>query len=568
MDKEKLKSYLTYIQTNIIENKTNQLILLGVGAFLIIMLCLAVLFYVSGFSKPPATEPLRISITPGVKTVKPTLFQKKQEKLKSVSWSINCQVVVTTSEKKRYLQKFKNCQQPLRYVLSPSGEYLLYTYKENNLTQMYLYSLVNNVEVLLDKPLTGLLDIKFTFENNLVALVDQKELFYYLVPVLYSQYPNNFDSATNTFTDVNKNKAVIDLPAFSSKYQLLKEENGKINLLDSNNKILYSLIIKDLNNLIIPQEKKNTKLSYDWRKRLIYYVDNQLKSVDYSGDNIENHSIICNDEKILPKNIHQQFLSRSPDGKILSFSLLSGEIMFFDLTKDFCENTNLTQSLDYYEKMSFSPNGQYLAFAKEGLHLYDVIKKQDNKILEYSKEDFSNSKAITGPILWSGDSKFLCLAVSKFQDDKITETKIVRTYLSSTRDNSEENVVTINSPQTPYACSPDGDKVLYINNNIINKYNITTKQNALFKSGVEIKGLTKLLWLWSGVIITDKWKSNESGQMVDLSLAPDFSVDESGKIVAFTKTDNIIELFDLTNNKPIENIFGEIKGKLLLFFQN
>lgn len=566
MDQERIKESLISIQKNFIENKTNQLILLGVGAILIATFSLLIISFASRFSQSEPETP-KIIITPIQRKPKPTISSKGPEKITSASWSLNCQVVVTTTERKRYLKKFDRCNTQLQYVISFSGNYLSYIYAQSGLAnQIYIYSLDNNVEAKLDPMIEGLLDFKFTLDNNLAVLTNQKKFTYYLIPLIYSSYPDNYETQLNEFTDVTKKKVDISLPEFSDEYASLQEDTGKINILDIQNKVRYVLLIKDLVAQIIPPEQKSNKSKYDWKKRLLYIADNKIKSMDIYGENQETHTFVCNAREVIPSELQPQFVARSPDGATLVVVQPSNEIAIFDLKKDICELTGLTQTRDYNERMAFSPNGAYVALVKEGVFIYQIDKKQSYKILQYYPLDSVKPTAITGPFVWSADSRFVCMAVSTFKGKEITQTNVVRAYFSDTFEGKEQVMTTLPSVTTPYTCSPDGEKVLYINQNSLYIYSLQNKQNSLYRSISDPGLITKLVWLRSGAILSNIWKGNDLMQFEELSLGSDFSVDEDGQYAAYTMGENTLQLFDFSKNKKIEMANGKIvHGELLIF---
>lgn len=573
MDKEKLKEYLTFVQTNIVENKTNQLILLGVSALFIVILSISILFFVSRFSKTEPTLPSKLIITP-IPT-KPTVSRSTTEKILSSSWNLNCQVVVVTTEQKRFLRRFKSCKQQLQYIISPTAKYLSYVYQENNNLQLYVYSLENNIEAVIDQPILNLLDFKFTTEDNLVVLLDQKQLSYYMIPYLYSAYPNNFNSSTGEFTDLSQKMTNISLPLFSTRYSSIKEENGQIILLDNQNKIIYTLLLKDLNEKIIPAAKKNPRINYDWNKRVLYVSKDSLKSINTEGDDEEIHSVVCEGNKVNLVEMSNRPYARSPDGKTLVFVLSSGSIAIFDLVKDVCEVTGLTQTNDFHENMAFSPSGEYLAYVNKGLHIYVLSKKQDNAVLEYSIESFERPLAITGPLLWSSDNKFICMSVSKVEGNveekqfRISDTELTRVYFNDMFQGREQSILSLQHISLPYVCSPDGEKAIYSTGTSIYKYTIQNKQNSLFKSDPLTNPDFKMIWLRSGKIVSNKWIADESMQFDDISLGADFSIDNSGTTAAYTGgsgSENLIIFYDLEKRKIKETKYGKkIEGKLLIF---
>lgn len=574
MDQEKIKGILANLQKNLIENKTNQLVLLGAGAVLVILMSFTVLFMASRYKKTEDTIPAPVPTL--IPVAKPTSVKNETEKIQSAGWSINCQVVVTTSRQKKFLRKFNHCSEKLQYIISGSGDYLVYIYQDKEKKyQLSVYSLSNNAEAILNNSLTEVLDFKFTSDNNLGVLIDQKLFSYYLIPMLFADYPTNFDLQTNLFTNLTQRKTDITLPTFSSPYASIQVDNGKINLLGDTNKILYALGIKDLNSQIIPVAQKNPKEKYNWQNRVIYVgVNNKLDSVDINGDNNVTHNLSCDGQDIDIGTIDPLSFVRSPDATQLAFVLSNGSIAIFDLIKDQCEVTAAVESRNFHENMSFSPNGLYLAYVNKGLNLYRLQDKQIFQLLSYSPDNFDKPMAITGPLQWSSDSRFICMAVSKVEGDSITKkytvsnTFLTRAYFDSNFIGNVQQVVGLTQSLTKYACSPDGEKVIYDKDNSWYIYSLQNNQNSLFKTEKVIYPDEKIVWLPSGKIITDKWMTDETMKFTKLDLPSYFfSISKNEDVAAFSTNEetHLLKFYDLAKNSVIENN-RSIFGRLLLFF--
>jgi hypothetical protein len=573
MDKEKIKEILISLQKNLFENKTNQLILLGIGAVMVVVMSISILFIVTRFKKTEEIIPTPIPTL--IPAIKPTSTQMSVDKIQSASWSINCQVVVKTTQTKKYLRKFSHCAEKLQYIVSPSGNDLAYIYQnEEKKYELSVYSLDNNTEAILEDSLTEILDFKFTADDNLGLLIDQKTFSYYLIPMLYTDYPANYDIQTTSFTNLSQRKTDVVLPEFSSLYASIQEDNGKINLLSDTNKILYSISIKDLINQIIPQAQKNPKEKYNWQNRVLYIDNNEIKSINTEGFAMETHKIVCDSTEVSASEIQSSVTARSPDGTQLAFVLpSSGVIAIFDLIKDECEVTGIIQSHDYHENIAFSPDGQYLAYVNKGLGIYKLRDKQNNQVLSYSPDNSENPLVITGPLEWSSDSRFICFALSKAEGDSVTKqyvlsnTQLVRAYFSSSFEGKEQTVIPLTSSSTNYVCSPDSQKAIYNKNNAWFLYSLQNKQNSLFKTQKSSETDNKIIWSTSGKIITNSWSSNEAQRFTDILLGADFSIDQSGNVAAYSDADGTIKFYDLINNKIITPVNGKtITGKLLLFF--
>lgn len=159
-----------------------------------------------------------------------------------------------------------------------------------------------------------------------------------------------------------------------------------------------------------------------------YYSAFDLRSIGAAGEDLRQHPLICEGEKVAPLGL----IARSPEGKVIAFLLLSkeerqkdpnwmmesqkytsGQVYLYDLTSDTCQPLNLSADRNYEQNLAFSPSGKYLAYIFYGLHVYDLEAKKD-RLYTVREGSARSSRFITGPLLWNRDSTALYMSVTSF----------------------------------------------------------------------------------------------------------------------------------------------------------
>ncbi len=437
----------------------------------------------------------------------------------------------------------EKCDTPVSYKVSADGKYTVYMDK-------YIYSLVNNADAILDAPV---FTDYYIDKNDGLSYLAGNNLVYYFIPQLFQNYPNNFDSATGTFTDLAKNKVTIPLPDLEKKYARIGENNDGIVLFDDQDKILYSITFDNLNRQLSPVIDGINREKLDWAKR-IFYVDNGVfKTADLDGGNPLVHRLVCGGQAVIPSVVSSRLFARTPDGKLLAFISPApegdhGQIMLYDLVKDSCQQTGLNQTTKYQENFSFSPDGSYLAHADGGINVYVLNTRSDYQLSAHISRSYTNSTEVSGPLVWSGDSKFIYAAVVQTAD---RSTALVQDYFNENYLGTENNVLSIPAGSV-YAVSPDGMKILYTKDQAVYQYDVDKGSNSFYKAFDSTNPVSKIVWLRNGTVITNQWG------------AADYVIDFDGENYAFSQN-GAIKIRNLTTGTDKTPV-SAINGQPLSFF--
>lgn len=568
MDTTRLNNLVTNLKSFLIERKNRRIFFLG-AAFLLLFIIVSsslIVLSLKQLQKKP-TKKTQSRVLPITPTNMPE--QKSGETIQSLWYSIDCQLVVTTSLKKIYVKKLKDCNTPLNNSVSQSKLFAMYMLAEKNkAAQLFVYSLENNIEgqlQIINKPIIA---SQFDKKDNFVVLL-KDTLIYYFVPFLFSEYPGNYYKELNTFTNIDKRKIEISLPETKTPYaNILEQQNGLL-LTDTPGTTLFTIAFSDLelqlSPTIPPSVNKNL---LKWDKRIFYYSNKEFKTMDVDGSNEVTHQFICDGIDVVPIEFQNSLMARSPDGKTLAFLVPTevqmrdnpawktdilvgkkifneGELVLYDFVKDECQKTGVVQSIQYRESFSFSPNGLYLAFVNKGVSLYNLQNHQDYQLVAHNPSLEADSTAVTGPLVWDGESKFIYTLVSKLNNEAISSTKLVRIYFNERLDGTEQDILAL--PETTlFTVSPDGSKALYIKDKQIYKYDVDRKLNSLF-SNKSVEKINKLVWLRSGTIVSNIWYANESLYFSNMSEMQNFHIDFNGETVVYGS--NPIHLYDLVLKK-------------------
>ncbi len=568
MDSTRLNNLVTALKTFLIEKKNQKIFLLGAAFFL--------LFLIIGFSlivlllkQPQKKQSKKIQNT--VLSPTPTKIpeQKIGETIQSLGYSIDCQLVVTTSLKKIYVKKLKDCSVPLSYSVSQSKLFAMYMLTDKNKTiQLFVYSLENNIEGQLQIISQPIITSQFDKKDNFTVLL-KDTLIYYFIPLIFSEYPGNYYKELNTFTNIEKRKIEISLPETNVPYaKILEQQNGLL-LTDSSGATLFTIAFSDLELQLSPTAPPSVNRNLlKWGKRIFFYSNNEFKTMDIDGANELAHQFICDGIDVIPIEFRSSLTARSPDGKTLAFLIPTetqmrdnptwkvdilagkkifneGELVLYDFVKSECQKTGVVQSIQYRESFSFSPNGLYLAFVNKGVSLYNLQNHQDYQLVSHNPSLESDSTAVTGPLVWDGESKFIYTLVSKLNNEAISSTKLVRIYFNERLDGTEQDVLPL-LETTVFTVSPDGSKTLYIKDKQVYKYDVDRKLNSLF-STKSVEKINKLVWLRSGTIVSNIWYANENLYFTNLTEMQNFHIDFNGEIIVYGQ--NPIYLYDLILKK-------------------
>jgi len=513
----------------------------------------------------PTDEPL-----PTRKTAKNALAS---EVIKSVVFSINCQITVATSEKKVSLQKYESCNKPLKTFISSSGKFAGYYYPSNEgKISIYIYSLDNNIEALLEVFDELPTDMLYLQKDNLGILTNNK-FIYYNIPLLFQKYPENFDINRKIFTDLEKYKVIIDLSEITKSFEKIKVIGSIIQIIGKSQEVLFSITLDDLIRQLTPTPADYiNRKQLDWSKRILIYDNLVFKTVNPDGSVGIKHTLKCDGQEILPIGFYEGFFSRSPDGTLLSFliptnsqmidnpnwkvEILSkrkvfneGEIVIYDLVRDKCERINRKQSLKYKENMAFSPDGRYLAYVYEGLYLYQLSEKTAIQLTNHRSDDSILPSYITGPLMWDANSKFIFMAISVFKDNTINSTKLYRVYPTDYSGGKEQELLSLDNENTLYSASPEGNRILYQKENNLYLLTIDSGNKRLFKT--DTSGLNKITWLRSNTILSNLWKTEDGNKFTDLPRTENYYVDFGGEFYFYTVDGSVIS-YDILAEKEIK----------------
>lgn len=581
-----LKNFLT-------ENK-NRRILIAVGIGLIVILIGTALFIQSK----------KIKKHTGNTTVSPTarpLEQKTNgEIIQSLGYTIDCQLVVTTSIKKIYLEKLNRCTDALDYKISLTKKYAAYMLVDKNkTTKLFIYSLDNNVDGQLQLISQSIITYQFDSRENLYLLLGpnkltgQQTFTYYFIPLLFNAYPVNYYKELNTFTDVDKRRVDISLPESQTPYKNVIEQQNEFILADASGAVLYTIGFNDLEKQLSPiQPAVIDRNVLKWNKRIFFYSNGSFKTMDIDGSNELTHQFICEGIEVLPIGFRDNTMARSPDGRTLAFLapteaqmrdnpnwkndilagkkvFTQGEIALYDFIKGSCQRTAVVHSILYRETFSFSPNGQYIAFVNKGVSLYSLFDHQDYQLATHNPSIEADSTAVTGPVIWDGGSRFIYTLVSKIDNGVVASTKLVRLYFDERLNGTEQNILALPNDSL-VAVSADGSKVLYTKNNQIYKYDVDRSINSLFSSD-SVNRIHKLVWLRDGTIVSNLWYANENLYFNSLSAMENFQIDFNGEVIVYNpiaaSSSNQIFLFDLI--LKMQKFFKDkrtINGNILTMF--
>lgn len=201
-----------------------------------------------------------------------------------------------------------------------------------------------------------------------------------------------------------------------------------------------------------------------------YYSAFDLRSIGAAGEDLRQHPLICEGEKVAPLGS----IARSPEGKMIAFLLLSkeerqknpnwmresqkytsGQIYLYNLVSDFCQPLNLFADRNYEQNLAFSPSGKYLAYIFYGLHVYDLEAKKD-RLYTVREGSARSSRFITGPLVWNRDSTALYMSVTSFSGTPPND--LFPTWLAKVNLKKAVDLATvklIDDPQASYAARTD-----------------------------------------------------------------------------------------------------------------
>lgn len=603
MEQKQPNDLITAIKLFLIERKNRRIFFLVVAVlcFLIITVSLLIVLLIRSSKQQAKTDSSRQTMMniPTVTSSEPT---PNDEIIQSAGYSIDCQLVITTTLRKIYLKKIDQCNNTLDYKISSSKKYIGYLLFDNKkVAQLFIYSLDSNVEALFQIISQPIIDYQFDQNNNLLMVLDKKDptstqtATYYFNTLLFAEYPKNYYKELKTFTDLDKRKVDISLPQIQDKYSKIIQQQDELDLVNTQGKILYVIKLPDLIAQLTPTapaaiNKENLK----WDKRVLLFRDGQFITMDPDGANEVVHSLVCEGIVVVPIEYTQGLFSRSPDGRTLAFlaptedqmrndpswkaDLLAkkkvfdqGEIVLYDLVKDQCQRTAIAQTIHFGENFSYSPNGLYLAFVNKGVGLYNVQNNQDNQLVTHNPDNESDATAVTGPLVWDSTSKMIYTAISKMQRQTPQSTKLSRVYFDDQFNGSEQSLLDLPLQSAIYTISPDGNKILYKQGQTIYKYDINALKSSLFKTDSDATSIKKLVWLRNNTIVSNIWVSNGGLQFSMIPRSTTFYIDYGGEQLFYSPFDTTkmgqINLYDLNLNKTI--LFKDkkiIKGDLLNLF--
>ncbi|MDO8610484.1 MAG: hypothetical protein Q7R95_08100 [bacterium] len=561
--------------------------LITIGTLLLLVIAfISIIILGSKKQNKTSNSTIPITITPIPKI---SQAAQKGETILNASYDLTCHIIITTSIKKITLQKYDRCRDKLRFVISPDKKYISFIrQEENGQNNLYVFSLDNNIYALLQNYSVPIIDLAFDNSNNLVLLNSQSGtsapyvITMITVPSLFNQYPNNFDLKTNTFTNLEKNKTDIISNEDQKVYKSLQISDTEISILDIDDNVVFVLPIKNVIAKLTPiQPNIIKKETLNWQKRFLFYKNNQFKSADISGNDEIIHTFKCRDKMVEPMGYKFGLFSRSPDGKILAFVIplqdnsndKLGEIVLYDLIKDECETTGLKQIIDVNAMLSYSPNGNYIAYVDDkGFNVYNIIKKQPQLMSRHANQDFDPT-AVIGPLLWASDSQSVFIAVTKFQQNQVPfSTNIVQIYFDQSL-NASENIILEVPFGTVYALSPDNTQLLYRKEGSIYKYDLEKKLSSSYKTDDSVDKITKLVWLRNNIVLCNAWFADKNIKFTQLYGGfTQFVVDSDGVNVLYNSgpagvDSKSIFIYDLSAQKEIK--FAEekiISGEVLSFY--
>jgi len=579
---------LTALKTFLIEKKNQKIFLLGMVFVIVFIIAIFLLVFFLGTSKKKQVKNPESKIALPSPTKAPETAN--DETIQSLGYSIDCQLVVTTSIKKLFVKKLDKCGNSLDYKISPTKKFAAYLLVDKNkTTQLFIYSLENNVEGQLQVISQPLLLYQFDANGNLALLLSDR-LIYYFIPLLLSGYPTNYYKELTTFTDVDKRRIEVPLPEAKTPYaKIIEQQNGLV-LTDASGGTLYTIGFNDLQTQLSPTQPPVVNRNLlSWSKRIFVYSKNEFKTMDIDGSNELTHQFICDGVEVVPIDFLKNLMARSPDGQTLAFLIPTeaqmrenpnwkndiltgksvfdqGELVLYDFIKNSCQRTGVVQTIAYRENFNFSPNGQYIAFVNQGVSVYNLQNHQDYQLVSHNPTVEADGTVVTGPLVWDGTSKFIYTLVSKISNGAIFSTKLVRTYFDERLNGNEQEIFPLPN-NTLYAVSSDGSKILYTKDNQLFKYNVDSKVNSLF-TGNSVDKINKIVWLRSGTIVSNIWYANENLYFTKLPEMQNFQIDFDGSTIVYSaNVSRSILLYDVILNR--QRFFKDkrtIDGDILRLF--
>ncbi len=576
----KIAALLTAIKLFLIEKKNRKIFVLGLMSFAILLFTSIFLGSLLVKSSKTSDNNNANTITTPAPTIVPT--NPPEEVIQNAGYSIDCQLVITTNFRKLYVQKLDGCNTTLKYQISPSKKYVAYFISSASATLLDVYSLQNNIYAQLRVISQKIIDYHFDQSDNFSVLLDKEQfngsqvLAYYFIPLLFQGYPSNFYQVLNTFTDIDKKRIEVALPQINDTYSKIMEKSGGLDLLNPKNAIIYVIQLQDLISRLSPTPSAAiNKATLPWDTRILFFEDGVFKTMDPDGSNVLTHQFICDGVNIIPIKYSQDYFARSPDGKTLAFlmptddqmrndpnwrsELLakknifdSGEIVLYNFVTGECQRTAIIQSVNFNENFAFSPDGSYLGFVNDGIKLYNLQTKQDYQLSTHNMSNQADSTAVTSPLIWDENSKFIFSVVSKIQNNQPISSRIVRAYFDSGFNGSEDNVLDVPGGSTVYAVSPDANNVLYLKDQTIYDYDINANSSSLFWKGADINAINKLVWLRNDIIVSNLWIGNTGLYFIPLTPSSYFTVDYAGATLLYSSEENNImqvHVYNLTTNK-------------------
>ena len=303
----------------LIEKKNQRIFVLGI--FFLVLLIVTIILFSFMLVKTKQSKQKKVQEKTRI-LPSPTAIpeQTTEETIQSLGYSIDCQLVVTTSVKKIFVKKLTKCDNAFDYKISPSKKYAAYLLTDKNkTTQLLVYSLENNIDGQLQVISQPIVAYQFDARNNVTLLLKDK-FIYYFVSLLFTGYPGNYYKELNTFTDIEKRKIETLLPDAKTAYAKIVEQQDGLTLTDSSGRILYSIAFADLEKSLSPTPPPiiNKRL-LNWSKRLFFYTQTGFKSMDIDGSNEVTHQFMCDGIEVVPINFRSNLFARSPDGQTLAF---------------------------------------------------------------------------------------------------------------------------------------------------------------------------------------------------------------------------------------------------------
>lgn len=594
MNKEKIKSILSAfkVQLNSLGFSDKTLLLLG-GIILFFLLFIFVV--ILGNRGRIGRQTTLIPTSPPQKKQVETPTGAPENKILKAGYSLNCQIVIDTSEDKKFLKKIENCGDKFDYRISVSGKYMIYRLDSNpDSGNFFIYSLLNNSEVKLQIDL-AVFDYSFDKKDNLSVLkgvvgkFDKQYFNYFYIPMLFSKYPGNVDQSSNAFSDLAENSVELNLPNLGANYQTILVKDNSIDILNEKGEAAYSLSYATLSRELIPTKPAGlVRENLDWSRRIFFY-DGEFKTADLNFKNPLTHKFNCAGVDVLPLNYFENLFARSTDGKILAFLIPSskdikdnpnwkdevaqskkpfntGVIVLYDLVFDKCQPVNLTQTIEYAENFSFSPKGNFLAFSNNGVSIFDIKSKKTHNLTGGKTKIGLASDKVIGSLIWGGSGRSIFTLISR-NDLNASSIKLVRISFDNSFKAKEDVLVDLTSSQkTVYAASPSSDKAIYESSGDLYILDIPSNSTSLFKKYDPTQPVISIIWASNGKIISNYFIGDESSKYSYREFGDNFQVGSRGDIIVLNQADEII-IEDLIEGKRIGALEEDkLKGKLLKLF--